>query len=171
MTDLTKHRSSYNPWIIGFPFLAPPRTPGRRPGREPLRRSWLIALRCRLRRNAIDRELAAGADPDSSECRHLRAAELTAASTREALAAAYERHLVAATSIPPLDVVPVNWSGVRAAAPRLDRLAQRLRADPRVRAQGVARARLLLTDGDSALYAKDEGLSLVDEVRSTLALL
>jgi len=171
MTDLTKHRSSYNPWIIGFPFLAAPRTPGRHPGREPLRRSWLIALRCRLCRNAIDRELAAGADPDSSECRHLRAAELTAASNREALAAAYERHLVAATSIPPLDVVPVNWSGVRAAAPRLDRLAQRLRADPRVRAQGVARARLLLTDGDSALYAKDEDLTLVDEVRSTLALL
>lgn len=170
MTDLIKHRSSYNPWIIGFPFLPPPRTPGEPPRREPLRSSWLIALRCRLRRNAIDRELAAGADPDSSECRHLRAAELTVASNREALAAAYERLLVAATSFPPLDVVPANWSGVRAAKPRLEHLARRLRGDSGVRAQAVARARLLLTERDSALHTKDD-LSLVDEVRSTLALL
>jgi len=171
MSDLTKHRSSFNPWIIGFPFLSTPPTPNGSPGREPLRRSWLISLRCRMRRNTIDQELAAGADPDSSECRHLRAAQLTAASNRQALAGAYERHIVAATSSPPLDVLPVNWSGVRAAAPRLDHLAQRLREDPRVRAQGVARARLLLTDGDSALYAKHDDLRLVDEVRSTLALL
>jgi hypothetical protein len=170
MSDLTQHRSSYNPWNIGFPFLPATRTLEMPPGREPSRSSWVTALRCRLRRNTIDNELAAGADPDSSECRHLRAAELTAASNRRALAAAYERHIVAATSIPPLNVIPVNWSGVRAAAPRLEHLARRLREDPRVRAQGVARATLLLTDGDSALYARDE-LSLVDEVRSTLALL
>lgn len=131
----------------------------------------LTALRCRLRRNAIDRELAAGADPDSSECRHLRASELTGESNRKALAAAYERHIVAATSFPPLDVVPVNWRGVRAATPRLDRLAQRLREDRGVRAQGVARARLLLADGDSALHDKDDDSGLVHEVRSTLALL
>jgi hypothetical protein len=131
----------------------------------------LIALRCRLRRNAIDQELAAGADPESSECRHLRASELTAQSNRQALAAAYERHIAAATRFPQLDVVRVNWRGVRAATPRLVHLARRLREDPRLRAQGVARARLLLTDRDSALYAKGDDLSLVNEVRSTLALL
>jgi hypothetical protein len=124
-----------------------------------------------LRRNAIDRELAAGADPDSTQCRHLRAAELTAAGSRRALAAAYQRHLVAATSFPQLDVVPVNWRSVRAAAPRLERLVQRLQEDARVRAQGVARARLLLADGDGALYAEGDDMSLADEVRSTLALL
>jgi hypothetical protein len=171
MTHLTKHRSSYNPWTIGFPFLSAPQTPGAPPRRGSLRSSWRIVLRCRLRRNAIDRELAGGADPDSNECRHLRASELTGESKRHALAAAYERHILAATSSPPLDVLPVNWRGVRAATPRLDRLTERLREDPGVRAQGVARARLLLTDGDSALYAKDDGSSLVDEVRSTLALL
>lgn len=170
MTDLTKHRSSYNPWSISFPFLPPPPLPGESPRQEPPRRSWLIALRCRLRRNAIDHELAAGAGPDSSECRHRRAAELTGESNRHALAAAYERLLVAATSFPPLDVVGINWRGVRAAAPRLEHLARRLREDPGVRAQGVARARLLLTERDSALHAKDD-VGLVDEVRSTLALL
>ena len=170
MTDLTKHRSSYNPWIIGFPSLPAPRTPGEEPRWERGRSSWLIALRCRLRRNTIDRELAAGIDPDSSECRHLRAAQLTATSSREALADAYERHVDASTNNPQLDVLSVNWSAVRAATPRLRHLARRLREDPGVRAQGVARARLLLAERDGALHAQDD-LSLVDEIRSTLALL
>jgi RecB family endonuclease NucS len=65
----------------------------------------------------------------------------------------------------------VNWRGVRAATPQLERLVERLREDPGVRVQGIARARLLLTDADSALYAKDDDLRLADEVRSTLALL
>ena len=169
MTDLSKHKPPHSPSFMGFPFLAPPPTQRTRSGREPQPRAWLIALRCRLRRNSIDRELAAGADPDSSECRHLRASELTTERNRQALAAAYERHIVAATSFPPLDVLPVNWRGVRDARTRLARLAQRLREDPGVRPQGVARARLLLADRDSALHVKDDDLSLMDEVRSTLA--
>jgi hypothetical protein len=169
MSNLTEHRSSHNPWTTGFPFLWAPRTPRGLPLRR--RRSWLIALRCRLRRNAIDKELAAGAEPDSTPCRQLRASELTARRNRQTLAAAIERHIAAATSIPPLDVLPVNWRSVRAATPRLDRLAQRLREDARVKPQGVARVQLLLTDGDSALYAKDQVTTLADEIRSTLALL
>jgi hypothetical protein len=171
MTDLTKHRSSFNPWIIGFPFLPARPAPGGSPSCAPRRSSWLAALRCRLRRNEIDRDLAAGADPDSSQCLRRRAAQLTSASSREALAAAYERHLAAATSGPELTVVPVNWSAVRAAAPRIVHIAQRLREDPRVRAQGVARARLLLADGNSALYGEGDDLILMHEVRSALALL
>jgi hypothetical protein len=170
MADLGKHKTSHDPWFIGFPFLPAPRTAASA-RHERLRSSWLIALRCRLRRTALDRELAAGADPDSSECRHMRASQLTSESNREALAAAYERLLHAATSFPPLDVLPVNWRAVRAARPRLERLAQRLREDHGVRAQGVARARLLLTDGDWALHVKDRDSRLMDEVRSTLALL
>jgi hypothetical protein len=169
MTGLTEHKPSHIPWFMGFPFLPAPPTPDGT--RAPLRSSWRIALRCRLRRNAIDRELAAGANPDSSECRHLRASQLTTESNREALAAAYERFLVAATSVSPLDAVPANWRGIRAARPRLEHLVQRLRGDRSVRAQGVARARLLLTERDSALHAKDGDSRLLDEVSSTLALL
>jgi hypothetical protein len=177
MTELTRHGCSYDPWIIRFsflpfvPFFPAPSTPSGLTRRGRPRSSLLITLRCRLRRNAIDRELAAGVEPESSECRDLRASELTAGSNREALAAAYERHLAAARSVPPPSVVPVNCRGVRTAAPRLAHLAKRLRDDPRVRAQGVARARLLLTERDSALHATGDGLSLVDEVCSTLALL
>lgn len=129
------------------------------------------ALRCRLRRNAIDKELAAGADPDSSECHRWRGSELNAESNRQALAAAFERHLVAATSFPPLDVLPVNWQGVRAATPGLERIVERLREDPSVRVQGLARARLLLADADSGMYSKDDDRRLAHELRSTLALL
>ncbi len=169
MTDLSERKPAHSPWLMGFPFLPAPRTPNA--GREPLRSSWLTALRCRLRRNAIDRELAAGADPESSECRHLRASQLTTQSNREALAAGYERLLAAATTFPPLDMLPVNWRGVRAATARLDRLAQRLREGGPVSAQGVARARLLLTDRDGALHDRVSDSRLRDEVRSTLALL
>jgi hypothetical protein len=170
MANLNEHKTSHDPWFIGFPFLPAPNGAGSARG-ELRRSSWLIALRCRLRRTAIDRQLAAGADPDSSECRHMRASQLTSESNREALAAAYERLLHAATSFPPLDVLPVNWRAVRAATPRLERLAERLREDRCVRAQGVARARLLLTDRDTALHVKDRDTRLMDEVRSTLALL
>jgi hypothetical protein len=52
MSDPTKHRSSHHPLTAGFPFLWVPRTPSGLPLRK--RRSWLIALGCRLRRNAID---------------------------------------------------------------------------------------------------------------------
>jgi hypothetical protein len=169
MTDLTEQKPSPSPGSTGFPSLpVPPTTDGTR---APQRSSWRVALRCRLRRNAIDRELAAGTNPESSPCRHLRAAQLTTEGNREALAAAYERFLVASTSVFPLDAVPANWRGIRAARTRLEHLVQRLREDRSVRAQGVARARLLLTERDSALHAKDGDSRLLDEVHSTLALL
>lgn len=171
MTDLSKHRSSYNPWLIGYPFLPAVRPQNGPPRPAAPRAPWLLALRCRLRRGAIDRDLAAGADPHSSECRHRRAAELTRESNRRALAAAYERLLTGVADPKPYGVAPVNWDGVRAAKPRIEHLSKRLREDPRVKAQGVALARLLLTECDSALYAKDDVSGLVSGVRSALALL
>jgi hypothetical protein len=128
-------------------------------------------VRCQLRRRSIDRELAAGADPESSECLHRRASALTRESDRHALAAAYERHLNASMNSPQLDVLRVNWPAVRAASPRLERLVQRLREDPGVTPRGVARARLLLADRDSPLYVQGDTMRFEDEVRSTLALL
>ena len=170
MSDLTKHTPAYEPWSIGFPFLPAPRTAGGPRKGAPLRSSWLIAFRCRLRRNSLDRRLAAGADPKANECLHFRACQLIGASSRHDLAARYERLLVAATSFPQLDVLRMNWPAVRDARPRIDRLVERLQEDPGVRVQGVARARLLLVDDDSVLHAKDDS-SLADELRSTLALL
>jgi hypothetical protein len=169
MPDLTEQKPSQSPWPVAFPTAPGSRIPDSKS--HPERASWLVALRCRLRRNAIDRDLAAGADPDSSECRHSRASQLTAESTREALAAELERFQVAATSVYPLDAVPVNWRGIREAGPHLDRLTQRLREDRTAKPQGIARARLLVATRDSALNANDGESRLVDEVRSILAFL
>lgn len=172
MTDLTEqeHSQQTSPSFMGFPFLPVPRLAERFPDGEKRKRGWLVALRCRMHRSAIDRELADGADPDASDCRHLRAAQLTSRSNREALASAYERLLKAATSFPQLEIVPVNWRAIRKATPRLTHLAARLRQDRSVRVHGVARATLLLNDPEGPLYAKEDS-RLVDEVRSTLALL
>ena len=170
MSEIAKHKPADDPWIIGFPFLRARRTAGGRRQGTPPRSSWLIAFRCRLRRSSLDRRLAAGADPNASECLCLRACELTGASSRRDLAAGYERLLVAATSFPQLEVLRVNWRAVRDARSRVDRLVERLQEDRGVRVQGLARARLLLTDADSVLYARDDS-SLAHELRSTLALL
>ena len=152
MTDRIQHASSQNPWIVGFPVPLGLQTP---PGSHVRRGSFLAGLRCRLRRGELDRELAAGADPQSSECLHRRACELTARSQREELAAAYEQLLADALTPPSFLRAPVNRSGVR--------------EDRDVRAQGVARARVLLTDAAGPLYAPGGGPRLGDAVRSALA--
>jgi hypothetical protein len=166
MTDRIQHASSQNPWIVGFPAPLGLQTP---PGSHARRGSFLAGLRCRLRRGELDRELAAGADPESTECLRRRACELTARSQRAGLAAAYERLLAEASAPPILLRAPVNRGGVRESAPRLAHLATRLREDPDVRAQGVARARVLLTDAAGPLYAPHGGPRFGDAVRSALA--
>jgi hypothetical protein len=125
----------------------------------------------RLQRGTIDRELAAGADPDSTPYRHRRACELTAERERSRLARTID-HLLARSETPPsLTIAPINWRGVRTSRARLRRLAERLRGSATVNPQGVARAEVLLTDAGSPLYAPGDMPGLSDEVRSTLALL
>jgi len=104
----------------------------------------------------------------SSECLRRRASELTADSTREAMAVSFEHLLVGMTHTLPIGLAHVNWRAVRVATPLIDRLVKRLRGDSRVRAHGAARAKLLLAERGSALYAKD-GRLLVDDLRSVLA--
>lgn len=167
MPDVRNPKPPQSPWSTGLPFVAAPAPRETKSEYGPA--SWLVALGCLLHRNAIDRELAAGSDPDASECRQRRASQLTAQTSREALAADYEQLQTAATSASPLDAAPPNRRRIRAARPALDRLVNRLREDRSVRAAGVARARLLLTDRHSALYAKNRDAGLVDEVRAVLA--
>jgi len=142
MTDFTKYRSSYNPWLLGFPLLSATRRTG----------------------NLSRLESPRSAGP------HPRVPKLTAVGERRRLADAYERLVIRAAESPTLNA-PENWRGIRAATPLIARLAQRLREDPEVSAQGVARAEHLLADDAGALYAPHGEQRLVDEVGSTLALL
>ena len=166
MTDRIQHASSQNPWIVGFPAPLGLQSP---PGSHARRGSFLAGLRCRLRRGELDRELAAGADPESTECLHRRASELTTRSHCEELAAAYEQLLAEASAPPAFLRAPVNRAGVRESAPRLAHLAARLREDRGLRVQGVARARVLLTDAAGPLYAPHGRSRLGGAVRSALA--
>jgi hypothetical protein len=176
MTTQTKPKSTSNSWMARFLYLPVPGTTSDAPakaepkGPEPRRRSWRTALRRLFRKTAIEQDLTAGANLSSRECRRRRASELTGPRTREALAASYENLLAGLTHTLPFGLAHPNWRAVRVAAPLLERIASRLREDPGVRAKGVARAKRLLSERGSALYARDSA-RLVDEATSTLAAL
>ena len=148
MTDFTKYRSSYNPWLLGFPLLSATRRTGK-PSRHAFPRS-------------------SGPHPRAPKLTAVGERRLTAAGERRRLADAYEQLIVRAAESPTVNG-PANWREIRAATPLIARLAQRLREDPESRAQGVARAEHLLADDAGALYAPHDEQRLVDEVRSTLA--
>jgi hypothetical protein len=106
-------------------------------------------------RARLDRDLAAGRSPDSSRGHARRAARLVAPRCRRRLADGLERLIAAAEAPRPLLTAAVAPSRVevRAARPRLEALAARLRDDRPVAVRGVALVSLLLTDGGSPAYA------------------
>ena len=148
MTDFTKYRSSYNPWLLGFPLL-----PATRRTDKPSRQG--------SPRNS-------GRPPQAPKLTAVGEPRMTALAERRRLADAYEQLIIRAAESPAVNA-PANGREIRAATPLIARLAQRLREDPEVRAQGVAKAAHLLADEAGALYAPNGQQRLADEVRSTLA--
>lgn len=122
---------------------------------------------------ALDRRLAAGAITADDRDLTVRAWQITRPSERARLATRLEAILLdaerprAALSAR----VPVCRHEVKAARSEILRLAARLR-DPRpVRPRGVARLRLLLTDGTGPLYVAGPNDELYRQLhRATLAL-
>jgi hypothetical protein len=66
--------------------------------------------------------------------------------------------------------VPLQRGAIRASAGLIDEIALRLRAPEPVRARGMARLRLALTDGTGPLYRAGRG-SLAAQLRGVLAAL
>ena len=123
-------------------------------GARPLRTRmvWLLA---RLRAFWLDRQLAAGVVPWHSKVHAARSLQLTSDRSRRALACSLE-HLVEQADGP-----PVHWRSaavlpcrpqVSEARPVILAIAARLRATAPVDARGMARLRLLLTDGAGPCY-------------------
>ncbi len=109
----------------------------------------------------LDRMLAAGGEPHWDPELTLRAAQVTSARRRQALAEGFERvirdaHRPARWTC----AAPLDRSAVRAAAPLLGALAAGL-TDARAAPQGIALADQLLRDPGSPLYAPgdEEALS------------
>ena len=130
----------------------------------------MIAPQARLRDRLIarghsrtlDRELAAGAAPESSPAVALRARRLLDPCERRSIAEGLRRLVRDARDGPPLSRVrvPAVWTRVAAAGEELDQLADALSRPGPVAAHGVAEALLLLTDGTGPLYNPESHSSL-----------
>lgn len=143
--------SSLNPHLATHPSAQASRL---RPGSGPRTR-----LRVLLSRTRLDTLLAQGADPAASAELALRARQLTDAAHRRALADSIEDAIgIADGSSRRLGTAPpLANHEVRAARASLLRLAGDLRDCDRSRAQGVALAQRLLTDGAGPLYVESHG--------------
>jgi hypothetical protein len=122
---------------------------------RPPRGGHLTRLRVRVRRAALDRRLAAGADPSADADLSRRAEELTEGDARRRIATVIERLISEAGGPPPpfSSKAPLARAAITACAPRLRAIAGRLESNHVVAARGVARAALLIHEGSSPLYS------------------
>jgi hypothetical protein len=104
----------------------------------------------RVRADRLDSELADGACPDASVSLALRAQVLVGTRFRRDMAASAQRILDAAGGR--RLAVPVCRGRVRASSAELSELIGKLLAPGPVSAQGVARARTLLTDARGPIF-------------------
>src|ERR1700753_1731946 len=124
------------------------------PSRPP-RDTSMTRLRVRLRRDGLDRRIAAGEDPYGDADLGRRAAQLTELGTRRQIAATIDRLIDEADGPPaPLSSkVPLARGAIVLCAPRLCEIACRLEGDQEVAARGVAQAAMLVHEGASPLYS------------------
>src|SRR5919106_3319323 len=126
------------------------------------RRGLRTRARARLRRSALDRQLAAGEPAWASRELAWRAAELTARGERCAIADQIDA-LVDEVIAPPRPhgaAAPIDRDAVRACLQLFVELADDLRRADRIRPQAVALLRLLLRDGGSPLYSPGDSRAL-----------
>ena len=134
--------------------------------------STMVRLRARLFAGRLDRELDGGAAamPGSALAAHM--ARLTSIGERESLARAL-RHAMAEAHRGcaglPLRI-PVNWQSMIPCADVVDDITLLLHSPRPVRARGMARLRILLSDGTGPLYQEGRG-SLPAGLRGVLAAL
>ncbi len=136
----------------------------RAPG--PLTRAW-----ARVRGRSLDHALAGGADPASSAALASRAAWLTSRRNRRGVARAIRRLLEPPGRRGPSAAVRPHRGELAGVRLRLAGVAALLETEEPIYASGVARAQLLLTDGNSPLYQPlhaGDLLRTVDEIVDAL---
>jgi hypothetical protein len=128
-----------------LPRLAPARPP---------REGYMTRMRVRLRRDGLDRRIAAGEDTHGDPDLGRRAAQLTERDTRHRIAATIDRVIdeAAEPRAPFSSKVPLARGAIVTCAPRLCEIAGRLDGDQEVAARGVAQAVALVREGDSPLF-------------------
>ena len=132
-----------------------------------------VWLRCRAwwRAQHLDRQLARGADPMSSDELSLRTGQLGSASTRERLACALRGavELAGRQPDPWLSSALIGRQAIRENQELLLALAERLSTREPVGVEGLATASLLITDPSSPLYHDDASRSLAVTAYDALA--
>lgn len=134
-----------------------------------------LGLRFRVRWNALalDRELADGADPSSSEELGLRAKQLANPKMRIKVAHGIGRVIELADRGSAAGLattrVPFRREQVQASRQQLLELAARVSSKGPHPVKGLAMANLLVEDGDSPLYVHDRPHRLERAVKATLA--
>jgi hypothetical protein len=127
----------------GRPRLGPARLP------SPTRR-----FHVRLKRHKLDRQLAAGANPNASDCLRERSRQLVTEESRRSIAASLRRFLDDASSgsASLSSQVPIARDAIRASRWDIEEIIERLDAPSYLCAQGLAQLSLLLTEGTSPLF-------------------
>ncbi|MGN6815699.1 MAG: hypothetical protein ACTHK3_06385 [Solirubrobacterales bacterium] len=127
----------------GRPRLGPARLP-----------SPTLRFRVRLRRHKLERQLAAGADPNATDELRERARQLVAEESRRSIAASLRRFLEDASSRPrPFSSrVPIARNAIRDSRGDIEGIIERLDTRNYLCPQGVAQLSLLLREGTSPLF-------------------
>ena len=140
------------------------------------RRSWRrvrLSVSVRWQAARLDRELAAGLSPRSSELLAHHARRITGRRSRISVADGLARTLRSANDAIPAFAAAVRPHGqeVLTARPVLAALERRVRGPEPIAPRGMAMLRSLLTDGTSPLYRPDEHGALGSQLRAAAAAL
>ena len=116
-------------------------------------------LAARLLAGKLDRMLAVGVPAPAGSALALHAARLTSADEREAIARTLRRTVDNARNreAPLSSRVPLHVPNIAAAEDRIDQVTLRLHSPRPVSARGVARLRMLLSDGAGPMYRYGRG--------------
>jgi len=130
-------------------------------------------VRARMSARRLDRALAAGASPDSSAGLSVHAHELIGTRARGLLSRSIRRLLQdALCPLRPLSFsVPVCRAKVVRAQRTLEDLAERLDGDEPLNACGLARLRVLLSDGTGPVYDRPHADDLAPALERAIAAL
>jgi hypothetical protein len=130
-------------------------------GAELERPALALRIRVVVRRRGLDKDLARGDSPLSSEVHALRARQLVERRSRERLAMALERLVEGAERTPsPSEIVWLPKREILDARAGLLSLARRLRDARPVYACGVAMVSQLVCDGTGPAFTPRAGLAL-----------
>jgi hypothetical protein len=120
---------------------------------------------------SLDRQLAAGRPPESARLLAARAQHIVSVSSRKAVARNWDRLLRRAYRAPLARpaAAPLCADQIVAAEPAIGALMERLAAPLPVTAQGVALARLPLTDAIGPVFNRRSTVTLADLLHAAIA--